>query len=128
MVTINRGMVEFGKPGIQSTNLVRMTGTPFCLLEVLVCGEVGFMKKKIWRIFWLLPVLALVVPILLVATDCGNSFSSNGQGIYFTAESASEQPITYSGGPGTMMQSRLACVTCHGPEGHGGTVTDDAAF
>ena len=22
-----------------------------------------------------------------------------------------------------MMQSRLACVTCHGPKGHGGTVT-----
>jgi cytochrome c oxidase subunit II len=46
---------------------------------------------------------------------------SNGQRIYNTAKSASGQPITYSGGTG-MMSGQLACVDCHGQEGHGGTI------
>ncbi|MDV2989668.1 MAG: cytochrome c [Dehalogenimonas sp.] len=44
----------------------------------------------------------------------------NGQSIYFYAVSSSGQFITYSGGPGTMM--RLACVNCHGEQGHGGEI------
>jgi cytochrome c oxidase subunit 2 len=53
----------------------------------------------------------------------GNTSASNGQKIYETATSASGEPITYTGGPGMMMQTRLACTNCHGPQGHGGTVT-----
>ena len=50
------------------------------------------------------------------------SFNSPGERIYFTSTSASGTRITYTGGPGTMMQGPLTCATCHGPEGHGGTV------
>jgi mono/diheme cytochrome c family protein len=50
-----------------------------------------------------------------------NSFNSNGQRIYFTGTSASGEPITYTGGF-QMMHGRLACASCHGPEGKGGRV------
>jgi mono/diheme cytochrome c family protein len=52
------------------------------------------------------------------------SFASNGERIYFTATDTSGQVISYSGGPsmGMMMGGgRLACVSCHGPGGRGGT-------
>jgi len=49
-------------------------------------------------------------------------FESNGERIYFTAESSAGEPITYSGGT-TMMQQSIACVSCHGPGGRGGRVT-----
>ena len=47
---------------------------------------------------------------------------SNGKRIYDTATSSSGHGITYTGGPGMMMSGALTCSTCHGPEGHGGTV------
>jgi cytochrome c oxidase subunit 2 len=46
-------------------------------------------------------------------------FSSNGQRIYFTAQSDSGRPITYTWDR-PMGPPFLACVTCHGPEGQGG--------
>ena len=52
------------------------------------------------------------------------SFASNGERIYFTATNEQEESIPYEGGPafgGMMMQSRLACVSCHGTDGRGGT-------
>lgn len=52
------------------------------------------------------------------------SFASNGERIYFTATDTSGQVISYSGGPsmGMMMsRGRLACVSCHGLGGRGGT-------
>ena len=52
------------------------------------------------------------------------SFDSNGERIYFTATSDRGSEITYTGGPGMggwmMMGGRLACVSCHGPDGKGG--------
>jgi len=48
------------------------------------------------------------------------SFQSNGERIYFTAESASGQPITYSGS--IRMMHSITCANCHGPEGKGGRV------
>ncbi len=51
-------------------------------------------------------------------------FASNGERIYFTATSNSGQPIIaeipgmHQMGPGMM-----ACATCHGPDGRGGTVS-----
>ena len=80
--------------------------------------------------------LGLLAAASVLASACGpfqdqgsrpgadRRFSSNGERIYFTATSDSGRPITYEGGPagGGMMHS-LACVDCHGPEGHGGTVT-----
>jgi cytochrome c oxidase subunit II len=82
-----------------------------------------FMKEKIKGIFRFSGILALIVTALLVVAGCGDSFSSNGQRIYFKAESDSRQPITYSGGPGTMMRAGIACVNCHGQDGKGGRVT-----
>lgn len=52
------------------------------------------------------------------------AFRSNGERIYFTATSERGTAITYTGGPGAsgwmMMGGRLACVSCHGPNGRGG--------
>ena len=54
-----------------------------------------------------------------------DSFSSNGERIYFTATSERGTEITYTGGPssngGMMGNGRLACDSCHGPGGQGGT-------
>lgn len=49
-------------------------------------------------------------------------FTSNGQRIYMTATSASNQPIGYQGGPGMGMMRRLACVNCHRADGHGAQI------
>jgi len=52
------------------------------------------------------------------------AFRSNGERIYFTATSDRGTEITYTGGPISsgwmMMGGRLACVSCHGPDGRGG--------
>jgi len=52
------------------------------------------------------------------------AFRSNGERIYFTATSERGGEITYTGGPTyggwMMMGGRLACVSCHGPDGRGG--------
>jgi cytochrome c oxidase subunit II len=53
------------------------------------------------------------------------AFHSNGERIYFTATSVRGTAITYTGGPtssGWMMmgRGRLACASCHGPDGRGG--------
>ena len=46
---------------------------------------------------------------------------SNGRSIYLYGTSDSGSPVTYTDGSNTMMQGRLACATCHGADGHGGT-------
>ena len=48
------------------------------------------------------------------------SFGSNGERIYFTAESSSGQSITYSGS--IRMMHSITCANCHGPNGKGGRV------
>ena len=52
------------------------------------------------------------------------AFRTNGERIYFTATSERGASITYTGGPassGWMMgNGRLACASCHGPNGRGG--------
>lgn len=52
-------------------------------------------------------------------------YDSNGERIYFTATSNSDQPIVADliGQRGRMQGSMLACANCHGPRGRGGTVT-----
>ncbi len=86
---------------------------------------------------------ALLSPLLLVAlilsgasllVSCslpfgwGGSYkySSNGERIYFTAESSSGEPITSAGG--IRMMHPIACVNCHGPEGRGGRVSMMMAY
>ena len=62
------------------------------------------------------------LPYRGVGDDEYGPFESNGERIYFTAESSAGEPITYSGGTTMMMQQSIACVSCHGPEGRGGRV------
>jgi len=47
-------------------------------------------------------------------------YASNGERIYFTAESASGKTITRTGG--LFFMHRIACVTCHGEDGKGGRI------
>jgi cytochrome c oxidase subunit 2 len=50
-------------------------------------------------------------------------YGTNGEQIYFTAINQQGENIPYEGGAGVggmMMQPRLACVSCHGPDGKGG--------
>lgn len=56
-------------------------------------------------------------------TDRGawpSEFRSNGERIYFTATSASGQPIAPQGGSMHMMMSGGGCVACHGADRGGG--------
>jgi mono/diheme cytochrome c family protein len=52
-------------------------------------------------------------------------FESNGERIYFTGRSSSNQPVVPDlVGRGRMASAgRLACANCHGPEGRGGRIT-----
>jgi hypothetical protein len=83
-------------------------------------------------------LLAVIVTLLLAAcasrpqpagpsgTAWGaGAFGSNGERIYFTATSERGTAITYTSGPGSnnwmMGNGQLACASCHGPNGSGGT-------
>lgn len=52
------------------------------------------------------------------------AFRSNGERIYFTSTTKRGREITYTSGPASsgwmMMGGRMACVSCHGPNGRGG--------
>lgn len=78
------------------------------------------MKK--WFVYGLM--IVLIISVVVLFTGCNltgdNSFSSNGERIYFTATSSSGEAIVSEGF--TMMMHRIACVDCHGDEGKGGTV------
>ena len=76
---------------------------------------------------------ALAAPLLLprfamaqAAGDDETPDPSNGERIYFTGVSGRDGPVMYTGGPEFggmmmgMMNSRLTCAACHGPEGRGG--------
>ena len=69
-------------------------------------------------------ILLLIVVVVsgIFSSSCSpfNRYRSNGERIYFTAESASGQPITYTGS--IRMMHAISCANCHGPEGEGGRV------
>ncbi len=79
--------------------------------------------------FALLSALALVLIAVSLLASCSSPlgwgrdhrYGSNGEMIYFTTESSSGQPITYSGS--IRMMHSITCANCHGPEGRGGRVT-----
>ncbi len=79
--------------------------------------------------FALLSALALVLIAVSLLASCSSPlgwggdyrYGSNGEMIYFTAESSSGQSITYSGS--IRMMHSITCANCHGPEGRGGRVT-----
>ncbi len=91
------------------------------------------MKRLNFFALLAIPSVALVFGLAILSTSCSvpyrwvgdygyGSFESNGERVYFTAESSSDETITYSGGF-PMMRHRIACVSCHGSEGRGGRVT-----
>jgi len=67
-------------------------------------------------------LLALILSGVSLLSSCYPSYrySSNGERIYFTAESSSGEPITYSGS--IRMMHSITCANCHGPDGKGGRV------
>ncbi len=76
------------------------------------------MKNLMYKSIGPVILLALLASLL---TSCSfREYQSNGERIYFTAESSSGKPITRIGG--FMMMHRIACVTCHGEDGKGGRV------
>lgn len=67
----------------------------------------------------ILPVQQLESP----PRSAGDSFSSNGEKIYFTGLNEEGDRMSYTGGPdfsGMMMNPPLTCASCHGPTGEGG--------
>jgi len=54
------------------------------------------------------------------AGDTYGVYASNGERIYFTAESYLGKTITRAGG--LFFMQRVACVTCHGENGKGGRI------
>lgn len=74
-------------------------------------------------------LVAMVMMVVTLLLSCslpsgragGYRYDSNGERIYFTVQSSSGEPITYSGG--IRMMHPIACVNCHGPEGKGGRVS-----
>ncbi len=82
-------------------------------------------------------LLAVILTLLFAACASGQqlvgssgtawgtgAFRSNGERLYFTATSERGTTITYTSGPATsnwmMGGGRLACASCHGPNGRGG--------
>jgi mono/diheme cytochrome c family protein len=81
------------------------------------------MKKS--GFFNVLTILLLVVLVLggvSLLSSCSSAYryGSNGERIYFTSESSSGEPITYSGS--IRMMHSITCANCHGQEGKGGRV------
>jgi len=58
----------------------------------------------------------------LGADRLDRTYTSNGERIYYTATSASGQPITARIGLVTMTGPMMSCVDCHGPRGEGGPI------
>ena len=94
-------------------------------------------SKPVTKIIWFLSIAGILMVACNLATPMrwssrstpiapweAGSFASNGERIYFTATNEQGEAIPYEGGPalgGMMMQPRLACVSCHGADGRGGT-------
>jgi len=89
-------------------------------------------SKKLWLGLALLTLgitgCNLLTGGVMDGLTTGGNYASNGQRIYFTGASTNDR-ITYTwtgpgagmmGGRGSMgMMGGLACVTCHGSDGHG---------
>ena len=61
--------------------------------------------------------------ISMVACSSLSAPRGNGERIYLIGRGEGGQPIAYQGGPasGMMMSGGLACSSCHGADGRGGT-------
>lgn len=64
--------------------------------------------------------MVMLLSMIALFAACRDSYSSNGERIYFTATSSSGEAIVPEGF--TMMMHNIACVDCHGHDGKGGTV------
>jgi cytochrome c oxidase subunit II len=77
-------------------------------------------KSRFFNGFIILSLVVVISGIFSSSCSSFDRYSSNGERIYFTAESASGQPITYTGS--IRMMHIISCANCHGPEGEGGRV------
>jgi hypothetical protein len=94
-------------------------------------------SKPVTRMIWFLSIAGILIVACILATLMhwssrsipiaprgAGCLASNRERIYFTATNEQVESIPYKGGPafgGMMMQPRLACVSCHGADGRGGT-------
>ena len=80
------------------------------------------MRKSGFLNGFIILLLIVVVVSGIFSSSCSsfNRYSSNGERIYFTVESASGQPITYTGS--IRMMHAISCANCHGQDGKGGRV------
>jgi mono/diheme cytochrome c family protein len=82
---------------------------------------------KYYIIIIFVSILVISTPAIGLFSDYGTgwgpgAFETNGERIYFTATSKRGTRIAYKGVFGMgMMHGRLACASCHGPNGKGGT-------
>jgi cytochrome c oxidase subunit 2 len=92
--------------------------------------KIKFITKGLFTVIGTLLLIACAPPAQPMGMEPNGtawgtgSFSSNGERIYFTSTSERGTAITYTSGPGSngwmMGNGRLACASCHGPNGRGG--------
>ncbi len=88
------------------------------------------MKKKPHRALFPIAFAAIAITACawifpsVLSQNAGFSSSDNGARIYYTGTNSNGDRIRYRGGTtfgGMMMGQQLACASCHGTEGRGGT-------
>lgn len=77
-------------------------------------------KSGFFAVITVLTLAVLFLSGITLFSSCFSSYSTNGERIYFTADSSSGQPIDYSGS--IRMMRSITCANCHGSDGKGGRV------
>ena len=95
-----------------------------CLLGLLLVSACGTSQTNVDKLDFANIVTGTVQGMETWGTAWGpGAFESNGERIYFTTINDEDHFLTYTGGPESdmMMGGFLACASCHGPDGKGGS-------